>query len=68
MPSWPIPCRIATASNRSSRAVSASDPARMNSWFLNTWAFLISPFCSTEYVAHCRLVQAMGATISVPNR
>src|SRR5438128_1532841 len=39
----------------------------MNSWLRNTWAFLISPPCSTEYEAHWRLVHAIGATRSVPN-
>jgi hypothetical protein len=58
---------IPTARRISSRAVRASEPTRMNSWFRNTWAFLISPPCSTEYVAHWRLVHAIGATISVPN-
>ena len=39
----------------------------MKTWFRKTWAFLISPPCSTEYEAHCRLVHAYGATSSVPN-
>src|SRR5438445_96790 len=52
-----------TAASRMSRpAVAARDPTRMNIWLRKTWAFLISPPCSTEYVAHCRLVHAIGAT------
>ena len=30
----------------------------MKDWFRKERASLISPFCSAEYVDHCRLVQA----------
>ena len=36
------------------------EPTMMNIWFLNTRAPLISPPCSTLYVAHCRLVHTIG--------
>ncbi len=36
------------------------EPTMMNIWFLKTRAPLISPPCSTEYVAHCRLVHTIG--------
>ena len=44
------------------------EPTMMNIWFLKTRAPLISPPCSTLYVAHCRLVHTIGMASSVAPR